>query len=181
MENTVYDHPNMEGVAGQLAVGFDDINEVTVVNKASSVTASIAAGSPVRLSRVSTYVLATKVASHSFGYIVSTMASHWGVVVGDGAERTLYHLVFQNRGDTASDVNPDSITGRVRAVRFDSTRWRSEMGDSASMFDVGQTRYGYPELIRIGTMLVDPTNRRGHNDQGVRRLSPRVLELPNVR
>jgi len=181
MENPVYDPDNMESVAGQLAEGFDDINEVTVVNKASSVTASVATGSPVRLSRVSTYVLATKVASHSFGYIVSSMASHWGVVVGEGPERTLYHLVFQNRADTASDANPDSITGRVRAVMFDAGLWRSEMGDGASMYDVGKTRYEHRELLRIGTMLVDPTNRREQNDRGVRRLSPRVLELPNVR
>ena len=87
---------------------------------------------------------------YSFGYIISSIGSHWGVVVGEGKEAFLYHLIFENRADIATDANPDSITGKVRAVTFDATLWKPAMTKGASMYDVGKTQYSTPELVRIG-------------------------------
>jgi len=121
MENTAFDSADLERVAGQLAAGFD-INEHTLVNELSAEEKSVTTGSPVRLSRVSTFIMGAKDDRYSFGYIVSSIGSHWGVVVGDGEDVFLYHLIFENRADIASDANPDSITGKVRAVTVKPSR-----------------------------------------------------------
>src|SRR5271170_663367 len=144
MENTAFDSADLERVAGQLAAGFD-INEHTLVNELSAEEKSVTTGSPVRLSRVSTFIMRAKDDRYSFGYIVSSIGSHWAVVVGDGEDVFLYHLIFENRADIASDANPDSITGKVRAVMFDATLWRPEMTKGASMYYVGKTQYSTRE------------------------------------
>ena len=172
---------DVESLSGQLAVGFD-VNELSLLSELSPPeSASVVTGSPVRLSRVSTFIMGAKNDRYSFGYIVSSIGSHWGVVVGEDEEAFLYHLVFENRQDLVSDANPDSITGKVRAVTFDATLWKPAMTKGASMYNVGKTHYSAYELVRIGrTFPVDTTNQRPKNDQGVWRLSPRVLELSNL-
>src|SRR5271155_203824 len=121
MENTAFDSADLERVAGQLAAGFD-INEHTLVNELSAEEKSVTTGSPVRLSRVSTFIMGAKDDRYSFGYIVSSIGSHWGVVVGEGEDVFFCHLIVENRADIASDANPDSITGKVRAVTVKPSR-----------------------------------------------------------
>lgn len=176
------DPTHLEQLAGQLARGFE-VNELAVLSEFSSElpkSATIATGSSVRLERVSTFVKGAKDDRSSFGYIVSSIGSHWGVVVGEPEVAFLYHLVFENRADIASDAKPDSITGKVRAVTFDATLWKPAMSRGASMYEVGKTQYSPTELVRIGRQLVDFTNQRQKNDWCIWRLSPRVLELSNI-
>jgi hypothetical protein len=59
--------------------------------------------SAVHLSPVSTFILGAK--DKSFGYLVSSIAKHCGVLVGDN-QKYLFHLVFQNRADIPSNTNP---------------------------------------------------------------------------
>ena len=64
-----------------------------------------------------------------------------GVVVGGPKLAMMYRLVFYGWAGRASDANPDSLTGRVRAVKFDAILWSPEMTDGASMLQVGETPY----------------------------------------
>ena len=138
-----------ERLSGELAVGFD-VDKLSVLNRSRIFSEGTRpTGSPVQLSRVSTYVMGAK-GGFTYGYIVSAMGSHWGVVVGGPKRSMLYHLVFYDRADRATDANPDSLTGRVRAVKFDATLWKPEMSEGASMLEVGKTPYSIEELLEIG-------------------------------
>ena len=70
---------------------------------------------PDHLSPVLTFIQSSK--DGRFDYIVSSIAKHWGIIVGD-TEKFLYHLVFKDQVDAVSDANPDSLTGRIRTVKF---------------------------------------------------------------
>ena len=96
----------------QLATSFD-MNESSVIEQFSADAPMATLGSPVRLSPVSTFVLSGKDDRSSYGYVVSSIASHWGVIVGEPGEASLYHLIFQNRRDIPSNAKPDSLTGKT--------------------------------------------------------------------
>ena len=151
----------------QLATSFD-VNVPTVMGRFSSDPSMLtpsSSGSPVRLSPVSTFVLGGKDDRSSFGYVVSSIGSHWGVIVGEPEEAFLYHLVFQHRRDIPSDAKPDSLTGKVRGVMLDATLWRDSMTKSTSTYEVGKTHYSPAELVRIGTTPHDPSpNQRQKHD-----------------
>src|SRR5205085_1716136 len=138
----------VESLADQMARGFD-VDMRSVLDEFSSITptSSSLKASAVHLSPVSTFILGAK--DKSLGYLVSSMAKHWGVLVGDN-QKYLFHLVFQNRPDIPSNANPDSLTGKVRAVTFDATNWDSSRTQPSSVMYVGQTRYNPYELAEIG-------------------------------
>jgi len=105
---------------------------------------------PVHLSPVSTFIQGAK--DGQFGYVVSSIANHWGVIVG-GANRFLYHLVFEEQANAASDSNPDSLTGRTMAVKFRCTDWDSSRESPLSTKYVGDTRFSHEEILGIGRHL----------------------------
>ena len=142
-----------ERLSGELAAGFE-VDGVSMLNQ-SRISSEVTkpTGSAVRLSRVSTYVMGAK-GGFTYGYIVSSIGSHWGVVVDGPSRPMLYHLIFYDQADRASDANPDSLTGRVRAVKFDAMLWRPQMTDGTSMLEVGKTPYSTDQLIEIGR--IDP-------------------------
>jgi hypothetical protein len=102
---------------------------------------------PVRLSPVSTFIQGAK--EGQVGYIVSSVAKHWGVIVGDDV-KFLYHLVFVDGADAISDANPDSLTGRTRAVKFNALLWEQSRALPSSMEHVGNTRFTTDELVKLG-------------------------------
>ena len=123
-ENTACFNSNtVESVVDQMAGSFH-VEMRSVLDKFSSMAPrpSGIKTSEVLLSSVSTFTVGAK--DTSFGYLVSSIAEHWGVLVGD-EQKFLYHLVFQNPVDIPSNANPDSLTGKTRAVKFDVTRWDS--------------------------------------------------------
>ena len=88
----------------------------------------------------------------SLGYVVSSIGSHWGVLVNHGNSQFLYHLVFQNRGDAATDMNPNSLTGKIRPIMFNAILWENSETNSISR-KVGHTRYTTDELVKIGELI----------------------------
>jgi len=103
---------------------------------------------PVRLSPVSTFIHGAK--DGRLGYVVSSIAKHWGVVVGDDP-KFLYHLVFEDPEDAISNANPDSLTGRNRAVKFEALSWDSNAFRSSTKH-VGYTRLSTDELVILGNV-----------------------------
>jgi len=133
---------------------------------------------PVHLSPVSTFIQGAK--DGPFGYIVSSIAKHWGVIVGD-SEKFLYHLVFDDRADAVSDANPDSVTGRVRTVKFSCIDWDPSKELPVSTKRVGDTRFSPTDLLRIGLcQRLRTLISRTKDDRSIRELSPCLLELPNL-
>jgi len=104
---------------------------------------------PVHLSPVSTFIHGAK--DGRLGYVVSSMAKHWGVIVGDEA-KFLYHLVFEDREDAISDSNPDSLTGRKRAVKFEALSLDRSKRLPLSTNRVGDTRLSAEELLILGNV-----------------------------
>ena len=143
-----FDSGDIERLADQLARKFD-VDTKCVLDKFSAITPSSSSEevSTVHLSPVSTFIHGAK--DNSFGYLVSSLARHWGVIVGD-SEKFLYHLVFENQADVPSNANPDSLTGKVRTVKFNCTDWDSSRSRPSSEVYVGKTRYSPYELLRIG-------------------------------
>lgn len=151
--NTAYfDSVGVGNVADQMARQMArkfGVETTTVLGKLSSM-APLPSGiktSEVLLSPVSTFILGAK--DGRLDYLVSSIAKHWGVLVGD-QQKFLCHLVFQNQVDIPSNANPDSLTGKVRAVTFDVTRWDSSRTQPSSAIHVGQTRYTPYQLAEIG-------------------------------
>ena len=138
--------PELEGFADDLEQGFhvdkDDVLEKLPARPSISVSTPM----PVHLSPVSTFIHGAKVGR--LGYVVSSMAKHWGVIVGDQV-KTLYHLVFVDGRDAISDPNPDSLTGRTRAVQLDAAYWNPSR-PLPPMEHVGDTRFSHEQLIKIG-------------------------------
>lgn len=145
-------HVNVEELAEQLARSFD-IDKANVLHESLSglQMSSRPFVASVHLSPVSTFIQGAK--DGDFGYVVSSIAKHWGVLVGD-SQKYLYHLVFEDPADCRSDSNPDSLTGRVRAVKFNSTNWDSSRNNPSSTKRVGVTRYSPFELLQIGMILI---------------------------
>lgn len=145
--NTAYFDPELEDLADQMARGFE-VDPKSVLDKFSSISprSSGIKAAAVHLSPVSTFILGAK--DESFGYLVSSIAKHWGVLVGDN-EKYLFHLVFQNRADIPSNANPDSLTGKARAVMFDARIWDSSGTQPSSVMYVGDTHYDPFELAEI--------------------------------
>jgi hypothetical protein len=147
------DHAAARGLAEQLADTFevdpDSILEDTRRRVDPQISASGIAGSEVRLFPVSTFILRSKDTSPALGYVVSSIGAHWGVLVGEGNSRFLYHLVFRYRNDATSDAKPDSITGRSRPIKFNAILWDDPEDKSVSR-KVGRTRYSTDELVKIG-------------------------------
>jgi hypothetical protein len=142
----------VESLAKQFATSFD-VDKTNVLGQVSGVVATPSSGSnatPVHLSPVSTFIQGSK--DGSFGYVVSSIAKHWGVLVGD-SHKYLYHLVFQDEADVPTNANPDSLTGRVRTVKFDSTYWDPSRSTPSSTMYVGETRYSPFQLLEIGMTL----------------------------
>src|SRR5215471_15395773 len=90
-------HIDAERLAEQLARSFD-INKTNVLHESLSglQTSSTPFIASVHLSPVSTFIQGAK--DGEFGYVVSSIAKHWGVLVGD-SQKYLYHLVFQDLAD----------------------------------------------------------------------------------
>ena len=160
---------DIERLAGELEGKFY-VDEADVIRKFSEIAPpsvpTVTAVHPVHLSPVSTFIQGSK--DGRFGYIVSSIAKHWGVLVGD-SEKFLYHLVFEDQADAVSHANPNSLTGRVRAVKFSSTDWDPSRDVSSSATKVGDTRYSPTELLRIGNVyrIVLFIGRKNY-DQGIR-------------
>jgi len=143
---------DLETLVDELERGFH-VNKEAMLEELS-VRRSIAAPSskalrPVRLSPVSTFIQGAK--DGRLGYVVSSIAKHWGVVVGDEA-KFLYHLVFDDREDAVSDANPDSLTGRKRPVKFEALSWDSSKAPPSSTKRVGDTRLSTDELLILGNV-----------------------------
>jgi hypothetical protein len=150
----------IERLADQLARKFD-VDTECILDKFSASTPSSPnkTVSTVHLSPVSTFVFGAK--DRPFGYFVSSLARHWGVIVGD-SDKFLYHLVFENQADVPSNTNPDSLTGKVRAVQFNCTDWDSSRSRPPSEVYAGKTRYSPYELLGIGAPQIcdDLTGRK---------------------
>ena len=136
-----------ETLADQLEGSFHIDEENVITNCSSVVPPPVQTLNPVCLSPVSTFIQGAK--DGRFGYIVSSIAKHWGVIVGD-SEQTLYHLVFEDQADAVSNTKPDSLSGRVRAVKFSSIDWDPSRASPSSLKYVGETRFAHNELLRIG-------------------------------
>ena len=144
--------PDLERLVDDLERGFQ-VNEEEMLVKLS-VCRSVAAPTPkalrpVRLSPVSTFIHGAK--DGRLGYVVSSIAKHWGVVVGDEV-KFLYHLVFEDREDAIGNANPDSLTGRKRAVKFEALSWDSSNAFPSSTKRVGDTRLSTDELVILGNV-----------------------------
>ena len=142
--------PELEGFADGLDRAFnvdknDLLENLSARRSISALTPRPAR--PVHLSPVSTFIHGAK--DGRLGYVVSSMAKHWGVIVGDEV-KVLYHLVFVDEADGISDANPDSLTGRTRAVQLDATYWNPSRRLPPSMEHVGDTRFSNEQLIKIG-------------------------------
>ena len=143
--------PELKRFVDELERRFQ-VDENEVLEKLSARRRSISAPAPqpgrsVRLWPVSTFILGAK--EGRLGYVVSSVAKHWGVIVGD-EEKFLYHLVFEDQADAFCDVNPDSLTGRKRAVKFNALLWDPPKDLSSSTKRVGDTRFSTDELVKLG-------------------------------
>lgn len=110
----------------------------------------------VCLSPVSTYIQGSK--GGTFGYVVSSIASHWGIVVDhhDARRSLLYHLVFEDPNDAVTDSNPSAAAAATataqpaRAVKFAFSDWDKSRASPDQLKLVGETQYGVVELLQIG-------------------------------
>ena len=145
--------PELKRFVDELERRFQ-VDENEVLEKLSAHRRSISAPAPqsgrsVRLWPVSTFILGAK--EGRLGYVVSSVAKHWGVIVGD-EEKFLYHLVFEDREDAIGNANPDSLTGRKRAVKFEALSWDSSNAFPSSTKRVGDTRLSTDELVILGNV-----------------------------
>ena len=139
---------NIERLADQLAGRFDvDIEPILLKFSSITSSSSVEEISTVQFSPVSTFIHSAK--DNPFAYLVSSVARHWGVIVGDEV-KFLYHLVFENQADVPSNTKPESLTEKVRAVKFNCTIWDGSQIQSPSAVEVGKTRYSTNELVKIG-------------------------------
>jgi hypothetical protein len=152
------DQENAQLIAsGNKLSGFFDVDEtsiVTTIKNEFPQPSPTNENHPIQLVPVHTFVLhsPTKDVRLSRGILVPSFASHWGVVVGQPGEYLLYHLIFRPNQEPRKHGIGDSIRGNYREVKFHYIEW-NDRGDEGNMIRVGETRYSYLELIRIGMSL----------------------------